>query len=161
MGRKCTYRTRADPFHVRQSHETGDAESSHGHFEAAMDRALQLRSSRDFASRDDYQTFLRQVLDKRTRPAASGAEEVALLRPLPAARLESRLCLAMAVAIVRLVHRNREARQASMASGRHSDALSARQKERVSRPAALLAFAFRARTIWIGSAAAWQSFGVA
>jgi len=69
-----------------------------------MDRALQLRSSRDFASRDDYQTFLRQVLDKRNAARCErSAEEVALLRPLPAARLESRLCLAMTVASVRLV----------------------------------------------------------
>ena len=59
----------------------------------------------------------RQVLDKRnTARRERHAEEAALLRPLPAASLESRLCLAVIVAIDRLVHRNREARPASMAS---------------------------------------------
>ena len=128
----------------------------------AVDQALQLRGSRDFASLDHYQTFLRQVLDKRNAAHRERhAEEVALFRPLPTARLESRLCLAVTVAIGRLVHRNWEASRASMASGRHGDALPAQQKERASRAAAPLAFAFHARTIWNGSAAAWQFFVVA
>ena len=114
-----------------ESHENGDSESSHGHFKIAVDLALQLRGSRDFASRDDYQTFLRQVLDKHNAARRERhAEEVALLRPLPAARLECRPCLVVTVAIDRLMHRNREARRAIMASGSRGDALPARQKER-------------------------------
>ena len=66
---------------MRQSHENGDSESSHGHFKTAVDQALQLRGSRDFASRDDYQAFLRQMLDKRNPPRRKrNAAEVALLR---------------------------------------------------------------------------------
>lgn len=69
---------------MRQPYENGDGESSHGHFKTAVAQALQLRGSRDFASRDDDQTFLRQVLDKRnTARRERHAEEVALLRPLP------------------------------------------------------------------------------
>src|SRR5438132_12631139 len=47
---------------VRQAHENGDAESSHGHFKTAVDQALLLRGSRDFASRDEYVTFLQDVV---------------------------------------------------------------------------------------------------
>ena len=156
------YGVRGERINVRQPHENGDSESSHGHFKTAVDQALQLRGSREFASRDDYQTFLRQVLDKRnTARRERHAEEAALLRPLPAASLESRLCLAVIVAIDRLVHRNRDASRAIRACGRHGDVLPAQQKEGASRAVAPLAFAFRARTIWDDSAAAWQSFVVA
>ena len=51
--------------------------------------------------------------------------------------------------------------RAIRACGTHGDVLPAQQKERASRAVAPLAFAFRARTIWNGSAAAWQSFAVA
>ena len=108
------------------------------------------------------QTFLRHVLDKRNAAHRERhAEEAALLRPLSATSLESRLCLAVIVAIDCLVHRNRDASRAIRACGRHGDVLPAQQKERASRAVAPLAFAFRARTIWNGSAAAWQSFAVA
>ena len=83
---------RGERSNVRQPHENGDWESSHGYFKTAVDQALQQRGSRDFASLDDYQTFLWQVLDKRNAVRRERhAEEVALLRPLPATSLESRL----------------------------------------------------------------------
>ena len=155
------YGVRGVRINVRHPQD-GDSESSHGQLKTTVDRALELHGSRDFARRDDNETFLRQVLDKRnTARRERHAEEAALLRPLPAASLESRLCLAVIVAIDRLVHRNRDASRAIRACGRHGDALPAQQKERASRAVAPLAFAFRARTIWNGSAAAWQSFVVA
>ena len=69
---------------VRQAHENGDAESSHGHFKTAVDQALLLRGSRDFASREEYVGFLQQIV--ATRNAGRGdrfAEESAALRHLP------------------------------------------------------------------------------
>ena len=73
-----------------KGNENGDVEQSHHQFKRAVDQALMMRGSRDFASRDSYEAFLRQLFEqhnagRRTRLA----EEVPLLRPLPGRRLEA------------------------------------------------------------------------
>ncbi len=74
----------------RAAHENGDAESSHRHFKTAVDQALLLRGSRDFASREQYAAFVETVRRQRNAGRAQRlAEEQALLRPLPPQRLES------------------------------------------------------------------------
>ncbi len=76
---------------ARKANENGDAESLHRHFKDAVDQALLLRGSRDFASREEYASFLHQEV-LRFRNAGRGkrlAEEMPLLRPLPPRRLES------------------------------------------------------------------------
>jgi hypothetical protein len=74
----------------RQAHENGDAEQSHNRFKEAVDQALKLRGSRDFADRTAYARFLRDVLDQRNSGRAKRlAEERAVLAPLPRGRLES------------------------------------------------------------------------
>src|SRR5438132_1106265 len=83
------YGLAGERINVRQPHENGDNESSHGHFKTAVDQALHLRGSRDFGSRDQYLRFLQEVV--ATRNAARQqrhAEELAVLRPLPAQRLD-------------------------------------------------------------------------
>jgi hypothetical protein len=73
-----------------QAHENGDVESLHRHFKTAVDQALMLRGSRDFESREAYTAFLRQLLEqKNAGRRVRLAEEVAVLRPLPARRRES------------------------------------------------------------------------
>lgn len=70
--------------------ENGDVESSHRHFKETLDQELMLRGSRDFASREEYERFVREVV--RRRNSGRGArvqEEIALLKALPARRLES------------------------------------------------------------------------
>jgi hypothetical protein len=75
---------------VRQPHENGDAESSHGHFKDAVDQALRLRGSRDFADREEYLRFLRELVAARNaRRQNRFLEELAAARPLPARRVES------------------------------------------------------------------------
>jgi hypothetical protein len=74
----------------REAHENGDAEQSHHRFKQAVDQALQLRGSREFADRAAYERLLREVLEQSN----SGrdkllAEERAVLRSLPPGRLES------------------------------------------------------------------------
>jgi hypothetical protein len=74
----------------REAHENGDAEQSHNRFKQAVDQALQLRDSRDFADRAAYDRFLREVLAQRNSGREQRlAEERAALRPLPPGRLES------------------------------------------------------------------------
>lgn len=75
---------------IQQPHENGDAESSHGHFKDALDQALRLRGSRDFADRAEYQGFLRALVATRNAQRQKRfLEEVAAVRPLPARRVES------------------------------------------------------------------------
>jgi hypothetical protein len=84
------YELKIEKINARQAHENGDAEQSHNRFKEAVDQALLLRSSRDFADRAAYSRFLREILDQRNAGRqARFAEERAVLRPLPRARLES------------------------------------------------------------------------
>jgi hypothetical protein len=74
----------------RQAHENGDAEAAHGHFKNAVDQALLLRGSRDFATRAEYEQFLEELVGKRNGGRQTRlAEEVAAFKPLPAAPLAS------------------------------------------------------------------------
>jgi hypothetical protein len=72
------------------AHENGDIEQRHRRFKEAMDQVLMLRGSRDFVSRPEYEQFLRQVLRQLNAGRQQRLdEELALLRSLPARRLES------------------------------------------------------------------------
>jgi len=73
-----------------RANENGDVEQRHHRFKQALDQALMLRGSRDFAGREEYTTFVGQLIDqlnagRRTRLM----EELAVLRPLPDRRYES------------------------------------------------------------------------
>jgi hypothetical protein len=71
-------------------HENGDVESSHRHFKEAVEQALLLRGSRDFASREAYWQWVQSVLAQRNAGrTAKVADEMSCLRPLPAGRLET------------------------------------------------------------------------
>lgn len=70
--------------------ENGDVEQSHHRFKRALDQALLLRGSRDFGSREDYFAFLRRLFDQLNAGRLSRlAEELKVLRGLPAGRLEA------------------------------------------------------------------------
>ena len=71
-----------------EAHENGDVEQAHYRFKEAVDQALRVRGSRDFADRPAYAQFLGDVVRQRnrTRQARWETEQVAL-RPLPAAPL--------------------------------------------------------------------------
>jgi hypothetical protein len=73
-----------------KGHENGDVEQSHRQFKRTLDQALMLRGSRDFSGRDAYAAFLRQLFGQSNAGRAGRLqEELALLRPLPARRLEA------------------------------------------------------------------------
>jgi hypothetical protein len=72
------------------ANENGDVEQSHRQFKRALDQALMLRGSRDFAGRGAYEAFLRRLFEQlNANRQGRLAEELPLLRPLPARRLES------------------------------------------------------------------------
>jgi len=66
------------------SHENGSIEKSHDLLKNALDQALMLRGSRNFASVSDYETFVRKILGQRNAGRKQRvAEEMPLLKALP------------------------------------------------------------------------------
>lgn len=79
-----------EKINARQAHENGDVESSHRHFKEAVEQALLLRGSREFADRAAYAEFLRGIVAQRNAGRAKRlAEERPALRSLPAQRREA------------------------------------------------------------------------
>jgi hypothetical protein len=76
---------------VRKAHENGDVESSHGHLKTVIEQALLLRGSRDFASREEYEAFLNELLEKRNRKRQERVQQEQLvLHELPPQPLDHR-----------------------------------------------------------------------
>jgi hypothetical protein len=70
------------------AHENGDVEQSHHRFKEAVDQALRVRGSRDFATRSAYEHFLQDLVYKRNQTRATlFVVEKEALRPLPATPL--------------------------------------------------------------------------
>jgi Mu transposase-like protein len=83
------YGLEAQAIQPRKANQNGDVEQSHYRFKQAVDQALMLRGSRDFAGRGEYQVFLRRLMAGRNaNRKARFAEELAALSSLPARRLE-------------------------------------------------------------------------
>jgi hypothetical protein len=75
---------------ARCANENGDVESSNRHFKNRLDQALLLRGSRDFASRQEYVTFVEQRVagNNGNRQEKLVAEQV-VLQSLPDQRLDT------------------------------------------------------------------------
>ena len=72
-----------------RANENGDVEQRHYRLKKAIDQALMLRGSRDFNTIDKYKKFLGKILEQLNSGRQKLlAEELAVLRPLPARRLE-------------------------------------------------------------------------
>lgn len=83
------YGMRASHNSPGRAHENGDVEQSHHRFKRAVEQALLLRGRRDFSTREEYTEFLRILLRRRNSLRRERlATELAVLRPLPARRLE-------------------------------------------------------------------------
>ena len=74
--------------HVNCPHEHGDVESLNRHLKRRLEQHLILRGSRDFASLEEYDQFVHGVLKAaNAKRQKCLAEELAVMRPLPAGRL--------------------------------------------------------------------------
>src|SRR5947209_12751660 len=89
------------------AHENGDVEQSHHRFKQAVDQALRVRGSRDFATRAAYEHFLQDLIHKRnqTRVTRLTAEKE-VLRHLPAVPLSPCKELRVPVARFSTIHVN-------------------------------------------------------
>jgi hypothetical protein len=73
-----------------KANENGDVEQRHHRFKQALDQALMLRGSRDFPSREEYETFVGALIGQlNTGRRERLTEELAVLRSLPENRQES------------------------------------------------------------------------
>lgn len=73
-----------------QAHELGDNEQRHHRFKQAVDQTLMLRGSRDFAGRQEYAKFLRELFAQLNAGRKERfSEELKVLRRLPERRLEA------------------------------------------------------------------------
>ena len=82
------YKLKGEKIQGGEAHENGDIEQRHYRFKKAVEQALLLRGSRDFASQEEYTEFLR-ILFKRLNGGRTGRfqEELSVLRRLPGRRL--------------------------------------------------------------------------
>jgi hypothetical protein len=73
-----------------QPNENGDVEQRHHRLKRALDQALMLRGSRDFQSREEYAQFVQKIFGQLNAGRRDRlAEELAVLRRLPARRLDA------------------------------------------------------------------------
>jgi hypothetical protein len=71
-------------------HENGDVEQRHHRFKRAVDQALLLRNSRDFADRQDYEQFLRRLFKQLNAGRRQRFfQEQAVLHRLPKRRIDA------------------------------------------------------------------------
>src|SRR5690606_27874707 len=78
------YNVKATRNNRGQAHENGSIESPHGHLKPRLERALQIRGSFDFDSREDYGQFVAQIVARHNRRIASAFEvEQRQLQALP------------------------------------------------------------------------------
>lgn len=68
-----------------KSHENGSVESPHGHFKRTLKNSLIVRGSNDFASIEDYQSFVTEVVNDRNQDLTKELFKVErlTLKPLP------------------------------------------------------------------------------
>ena len=84
------YRCEAERTNARCANENGDVESSNGHLKDRIDQGLLLRGSRDFASRDEYVTFVEELIRRANANRSKRfLEEQACFNRLPAERLDT------------------------------------------------------------------------
>jgi len=89
LGALAHYRVEADCNTPGRGHENGDVEQAHHRFKRAVEQALLLRGSRDFATQVQYETFLREILAGRNRGRTDKLrEELERMHDLPLSRLD-------------------------------------------------------------------------
>ena len=104
------YVLQAEKTNPDSGNENGDVEQRHHRFKRAVDQALMLRGSRDFADVAAYQQFLKALTEQLNRGRqARFAEELKVIRALPPVRLEAVKRLEARVDCGSLIHVDRNA----------------------------------------------------
>jgi hypothetical protein len=84
------YRTEGQKIQAGRANENGDVEQRHHRLKRAVQQALLMRGSHDFAGVSDYKSFLRQLLEQLNAGRRQRLQtEMQYLKALPERRLES------------------------------------------------------------------------
>jgi transposase len=82
------YGLKGQAIQAGRANENGDVEQRHHRFKRALEQALLLRGSREFANRQEYEAFLRKLFQQLNAGRQNRLQdELAVLRKLPPQRL--------------------------------------------------------------------------
>jgi transposase len=88
LGAMAHYGVEADRNTPGRAHENGSVEQAHHRFKRAVEQALLLRGSRDFAERADYEAFLLEIFTGRNKRRALLGDDLRGMNELPPMRIE-------------------------------------------------------------------------
>jgi len=88
LGAMAHYGVEADRNTPGRAHENGSVEQAHHRFKRAVEQALLLRGTRDFADRVGYEAFLREIFAARNKGRTSLGDDLREMKELPPMRIE-------------------------------------------------------------------------
>lgn len=88
LGAMAHYGVEADRNTPGRAHENGSVEQSHHRFKSAVEQALLVRGTRDFADRASYEAFLREIFAARNKRRTSLGDDLRGMKELPPMRIE-------------------------------------------------------------------------
>jgi len=88
LGAMAHYGVEADRNTPGRAHENGSVEQAHHRFKRAVEQALLVRGTRDFADRASYEAFLREIFAARNKRRTSLGDDLRGMKELPPMRIE-------------------------------------------------------------------------
>lgn len=88
LGAMAHYGVEADRNTPGRANENGSVEQAHHRFKRAVEQALLVRGTRDFANRAAYDTFLREIFAARNKRRTGVGDDLAAMKELPPMRIE-------------------------------------------------------------------------
>jgi transposase len=88
LGAMAHYGVEADRNTPGRAHENGSVEQAHFRFKRAVEQALLVRGTREFADRASYEVFLREILAGRNKRRTALGDDLRGMKELPPMRIE-------------------------------------------------------------------------
>jgi transposase len=88
LGAMAHYGVEADRNTPGRAHENGSVEQAHHRFKRAVEQALLMRGTREFADRASYEAFLREIFTARNKRRPSLGDDLRGMKELPPMRIE-------------------------------------------------------------------------
>lgn len=88
LGAMAHYGVEADRNTPGRAHENGSVEQAHHRFKRAVEQALLVRGTRDFADRASYDAFLREIFAARNKRRSNLGDDLRGMKELPPMRIE-------------------------------------------------------------------------
>lgn len=88
LGAMAHYGVEADRNTPGRAHENGSVEQAHHRFKRAVEQALLVRGTRDFADRASYEAFLREIFAARNKRRTALGDDLRAMKELPPMRIE-------------------------------------------------------------------------